>query len=573
MDSLADKIARRAPLIGAAVGSGMTAAAAEAGGVDFVMVLNAGHFRVQGCSSSAALMPYADANALTLETAARSVMPRLEATPVFLGLCAQDPQRAHGQLFAAARDLGAVGVTNFPSVGFLDGQFREAIEESGLGYGREVEMIAGLMTIAFCFRPEEAALMAEARADVLLVNLGFTRPLEKDPSRHQARLDEAVERVRACAAAAPAHRCVMVIGGPVLLPQDTTQIYRRTGAIGYVGGSAIERFPAAPLIRQSVRDFREAAEGSRRLRRLGALIGAGPAMERVFEMIQAVAESDAPVLITGESGVGKELAAREIHRLSRRSARPLVTWNCGAVAESLAMSELFGHERGAFTGASQRRLGKFEQADGATLFMDEVTELPASVQASLLRVLQEGELVRVGGERTVPVDVRLVAATNRSLPKVILSGAFRHDLYYRLSTVVLELPPLRERPEDIPFLAMEFAREFAQRQGVPTPLFSEEVLRGFRAHPWPGNIRELRNAIERLVLLGRGERVDLAWLKDMLELGIAVHGSSSPAPGQPATRRGRLAEVLEYYDGNKAAAARELGISRKTLYQWLKAGA
>jgi transcriptional regulator with PAS, ATPase and Fis domain len=313
-----------------------------------------------------------------------------------------DPDR----LLARAREHGVAGVTNFPSVSFFDGAFRAALESSGLGFQREVDFLrrareAGLVTVGFCLNPADAASLAAADVDILCLNLGIAEWRSLDSGEHQAALDRAVESLRAMLSAARAVKTdayAAAFGGPVLLPQDTAQVYERTGIDGYIGGSAVERLPAASVITQTVRDFRHVARSEPRMDRLGSLVGSGAAMKKVFDVIRSVAPTDATVLIVGESGTGKELAARELHRLSHLHSKPLVSWNCGATSESLAMSELFGHERGAFTGALRSHLGKFELADGGTLFMDEVADLPPSVQASLLRVLQERSFVRVGVE-------------------------------------------------------------------------------------------------------------------------------------------------------------------------------
>jgi len=580
-DRLRTILRDRTPLVGAAVGSGMSAAAAEEGGADLLMVLSAGYFRLHGATSAAALLPYSNANALTWELVSRHVLTRVRRTPVFVGLCAQDPTLDVDSALRRFQRYGVAGITNFPTVGFFDGAFRDALQESRLGFDREVELLrsareAGLLTIGFCLTPPDVAAMARAGADILCLNLGLAEWRAVEAADHQAALDRAIESIRAMIAAAKEaspHPYCVTFGGPVLMPQDTAQVYQRTEALGYVGGSAVERFPTASAITQTVREFRHAAHAGRRMDRLGALIGTGPAMQQVFETIRSVAASDATVLILGESGTGKELAAREIHRLSHLHGRPLVSWNCGATSESLAMSELFGHERGAFTGATRTHVGKFEMADGGTLFMDEVADLPPSVQASLLRVLQEREIVRVGGEKTIGVNVRLVAATNRDFRDLIPAGRFRLDLYYRLSTVVLRMPSLRERQEDIPFLVWELAQEFSQKYGVPVPRVPDSVTNALMRHSWPGNIRELRNVVERFFLLGRGGTFSRAWFEEMFAADRAVGAhlkTAAPVSLSIAAKRERLAEVLLRHEGNKTAAARELGVTRKTIHKWLR---
>ncbi|HEX7901226.1 MAG TPA: phosphoenolpyruvate hydrolase family protein [Planctomycetota bacterium] len=572
-DTLLRALASDEPLVGAAVGSGMTAAAAEEGGADFVMVLSAGFFRLQGASSASSLLPHADANALTWEIAARHVLTRLARTPAILGVCAQDPELDVDALLDRAAAHGVAGLTNFPSVAFYDGAFRAALEAAGFGYARELDLLRrakarGFATVAFCLTPADAAAAAEAGIDVLCLNLGLAETRSLDPEEHQAALDQAILAIQAMMAVAKGVPCV-IFGGPVLLPQDTQQVYQRTEARGYVGGSAVERFPAAPAVTQAVRDFKHAARAGRSMDRLGSLIGTGPAMKRVFETIRAVAPSDATVLITGESGTGKELAARELHRLSHLAGKPLVGWNCAATAETLAMSELFGHEKGAFTGAVRAHVGQFELADGGTLFMDEVADLSPAVQAALLRVLQERRVTRVGGERTIAVDVRLIAATNQDFRQLVQAGRFRLDLYYRLSVVVLRMPPLRERTEDIPFLVWELAREFAQKYGCPPPRFPDAVMSALLRHAWPGNVRELRNLVERLVLLTRGEA---ALSRARFDAIFETFGDAPPAGSSLplAERRAKLRETLDRLRGNKTAAARALGVTRKTIHKWLR---
>ncbi|HYE98524.1 MAG TPA: phosphoenolpyruvate hydrolase family protein, partial [Planctomycetota bacterium] len=281
-DSLRRIVRQQAPLVGAAVGSGMTAAAAEEGGADLVMILNAGHFRLLGASSVAALLPYADANRLTWEIAERQVLPRVSRTPVILGVCAQDPALDVERLFGRLRDYGVAGITNFPSAAFYDGRFRDALEATEFGYAREVELLrrardAGLFTIGFCLAPSDADAMARRdAADILCLNLGIADWRTLDVAAHQAALDRAVESLRAMIAAAARHRpdpyCV-TFGGPVVLPQDTAQVYQRTGARGYIGGSSVERFPTASAVTQTVREFRHVIAQGPRMDRLGALIG------------------------------------------------------------------------------------------------------------------------------------------------------------------------------------------------------------------------------------------------------------------------------------------------------------
>ncbi len=303
--------------------------------------------------------------------------------------------------------------------------------------------------------------------------------------------------------------------------------------------------------------------------RFGELIGRSPAMQRLYRTIDKVAATDATVLLTGESGTGKELVARSLHRHSRRADGPFVAVNCAAIPETLIESELYGHEKGTFTGADRRRSGRFEEAEGGTLLLDEISSMPLTLQATLLRVLQERSFTRLGGGGEIPCDVRVVAATNRDLPALVAEGRFREDLFYRLNVVPIQLPPLRERREDIPLLAAELLLQAAGRHGVEVLPLPPAVLRRFLEHAWPGNVRELANVVERLVLLAEDGRIRVDDLPS--ELGDASGRTSVgfrlPAEGLrwENLERDLLRQALERADGNRAAAARILGLGYKAL--------
>jgi len=306
------------------------------------------------------------------------------------------------------------------------------------------------------------------------------------------------------------------------------------------------------------------------------IVGSSEAMRRVLEQVRKVAPTDATVLVLGESGTGKELVARAVHDASPRSAEPFVSISCAAVPETLLESELFGHERGAFTGAVKRKLGRFELAHRGTLFLDEVGEIPAPVQVKLLRVLQERQFERVGGEETLEVDVRLVSATNRDLARLVKEGRFREDLYYRLNVVALMLPPLRERPGDVAELARHFVAKLAPRVGRGVHTIAPETLDMLVRHPWPGNVRELENVIEQALVFADGESIRP---QDLPE-GVR-RAPPSPALPVPAGDRS-LTEILEDLErqlilaaferarGVKAETARLLGIKPSALYYKLE---
>jgi len=298
------------------------------------------------------------------------------------------------------------------------------------------------------------------------------------------------------------------------------------------------------------------------------IIAKSSKMQQVIEMIKVVAKSNATVLITGDSGTGKELVARAIHSQSYRKDKPFVAVSCAALPESLLESELFGHEKGAFTGAHAQRRGKFEVANRGTLFLDEIGEMSANIQVHLLRVLEERELTRVGGNELIKVDVRVISATNKDMRKAIASGQFREDLYYRLNVVTIELPPLRERKEDIPLLAEHFLAKFAVENQKEVIGFSPEATDYLLKYDWPGNVRELENAVERAVILTQNSYVDVAELaQGSLILAHSVPGQERLAE----VEKDHILTIINEAGGNYSKAARILGISRVTLYNKIKA--
>lgn len=301
------------------------------------------------------------------------------------------------------------------------------------------------------------------------------------------------------------------------------------------------------------------------------MVGVSARMKEVFEFVRRVAATDATVLVEGESGTGKELVARAIHRNSKRAENPFVAINCAAIAENLLESELFGHEKGAFTGAAAQKKGRIEMAEGGTLFLDEVSELAPELQAKLLRVLQEREFERVGGTRAIPLDTRLIAATNKKLSEAIESGEFRKDLYYRLNVVTLTMPALRDRSEDIPQLAEHFLSKASRKCKTRMKSLSEEAKACLIKYDWPGNVRELENAIERAVVLGSGNVVlpeDLP--ETILEAGVLSDGSAKYHRSMKETKRQMIAQALQHAHGSYVDAAKSLGIHPNSLLRLMR---
>jgi DNA-binding NtrC family response regulator len=306
------------------------------------------------------------------------------------------------------------------------------------------------------------------------------------------------------------------------------------------------------------------------------LVGSGPAMKRLLAQIERVAASETRVCILGETGTGKELVARAIHEKSPRDENPFITLNCAAVPAELIESELFGHEKGAFTGAAAKHVGKFEQADGGTLFLDEIGDMPVAMQAKLLRVLEEGEVERVGGDKPIRVNVRVVVATHRNLEDLVKQNAFRRDLFHRIYVFPLMLPPLRERPEDFQELTAHFAGQVAAQNGWKEKIFAEDAIAELRKYGWPGNVRELRNIVERLILLAGDENITATDVRLILPTSEAGSGSAASSGGNAT---GTLAERTEAFEREVMLAeirrhnfhmtnvARALGLERSHLYK------
>jgi DNA-binding NtrC family response regulator len=303
------------------------------------------------------------------------------------------------------------------------------------------------------------------------------------------------------------------------------------------------------------------------------IIGESPAMKEIFEIVRQVAPTRATVLLGGESGTGKEIFAKAIHQLSPRAKQPFVAVHCAALAPTLLESELFGHEKGAFTGAHERRIGRFEQSQGGTLFLDEIGEIDASIQVKLLRFLGERTFERVGSNKTLTADIRLIAATNKNLEELVKAGKFREDLFFRLRVVEIHLPPLRERAEDIPLLAQNFLREFAKENDKPVNDFTADALQLLMHCPWPGNVRELRTAIEHAVVFCRGEKISAR------DLPASVRGGGTVTAQLPQQKdltvkeaeKQLIIRALKDTDGNRTLAAKRIGMSRRTFHRKLHA--
>ncbi len=336
--------------------------------------------------------------------------------------------------------------------------------------------------------------------------------------------------------------------------------------VGLILTQAAGVIKRAVLQEEEIRDLQSRLETSAVF---SGIVGKDPKMQVIYKLIEDIAPTDATVLIQGETGTGKELVARAIHQKGPRKDKPFIVVNCSAYPATLLESELFGHEKGAFTGAIRQKAGRFEQAHGGTVFLDEIGEIPPSAQIKLLRVLQTRKFERLGGEQTLTVDIRILAATNKDLLQEVKNGHFREDLFYRLNVIPILLPLLRKRPNDIPLLARHFLQRFAEEQAKDIQGFSSEAMRIILDYPWPGNVRELENSIEHATVLAKGDLIQVS------DLPSGLRDSYSSIPARPhrtilENERILLKEVLEECDWNKKMAARRLGIGRNTLYEKLK---
>jgi two-component system response regulator AtoC len=389
-------------------------------------------------------------------------------------------------------------------------------------------------------------------------------------------ISEGLAIVEAARALRPAVPVVVITGSDA---KEVALEAVRCGAYGFFEKPFAEG-EVAHIVRQAAR-LRRLERENLRLRDefvgrvgLGRLIGTSAALERVVKQARAVADTNATVLLAGENGTGKEVLARAIHEESPRRAAPFVAVSCAALPETLIESELFGHERGAFTGATSAKKGRFELADGGTLFLDEIGELSQAVQVKLLRVVQDRKFERLGGEKTLTVDIRLIAASNRDLEREVEAGRFREDLFYRLNVVPLTLPPLRERREDIPVLAAHLAARAAEKHNRPTPALDAALMDALAEYDFPGNVRELENLIERLVVLSNAPRLGTEHLPEKMLLVAPAHEDARDGRDETtlegatlALRRRLVAGALQAENGNKVAAARRLGISRSYLHR------
>lgn len=573
-------------LVGAALATGVTAQAMDRGGMDFMVVSSAARLRVMGAHPLSAYLPLTDSHAMVAGFGRVEFLSRVRA-PVFFGAWVSDPEVNLATRVAEIREWGFAGVINLPGSSALDGRYRQALEERGLGVAREAALLAearhqGLLALGHASRLDDAKLLASAGADMLCLSFGshaggMLSVANNLPFDELTRL--ARRWIDALRAEHPALAC-LIDGGPVATPDEMVRVCEAAGADGYIGGSTVGRRPLEVSIKDITSAYKAVAQLARApgasedellaIAQDAGLVCQSREMMEVLRIVSRVARTALPVMITGENGTGKELVARAIHRQSRRADAALVTVNCAALPRDLLESELFGHEAGAFTGATRARIGRFESAHGATLFLDEIGDLEMPLQAKLLRALENGEFHRLGSNVARKADVRLICATNRDLGEMVEAGAFRRDLLYRLNAVRVRIPPLRERVDDIPLLARHIVEAVRTEINPGLRGLDHSVYRLLLAHSWPGNVRELKHVLETAAAMCDRDVIDDRHLPDL-------RGGTPGAPmravreqATPRSERDWILEALARHRFRRADTARALGLSRKTLYNKMR---
>ena len=559
------------PIISVVAGSGQITKSAVASGADLIIALNAGFYRNIGFGSLAAFMPYGNANDQTEQLLRHHILPHRKSTPVVAGVFASDPNQSIKNRLERLKELGVEGVTNWPAIGFIDGTFRAHLENEGFGISAEVELLRcakemGLATFGFALTSEDAHTFAKNGVDALILNVGLTFEIvDTIEKKNQLQLSITKAKEMLASVSKSGRKPVSLIyGGSITEPEDFDEFISQVPIHGYAGGSVFDRFPILGTVILKVRGFKniEPHVGSSPLPKFGNMVGSSPQMKHLYSLIQKVAPYDVNVCIDGESGTGKELVATQIHMLSPRKSHPFITVNCGAIPDTLVESEFFGYEKGAFTGAVYKKLGKFELANKGTLFLDEVADLSPHAQAALLRVIQQGEVITLGGQKIIPVDVRILCASNQNLERLVQEGKFRVDLYFRLSTMIIKVPPLRERRNDIPYLVENILAKLSVRFNKKLSGVTKEFMDILKSNYWTGNVRELEQVITRQALIED---------TPVLEGKSLTSSTESALPRELVNDRFQQAQqALADAGYNKTKAAATLNISRKTLYHWLK---
>ena len=559
------------PIISVVAGSAHITKSAEASDSDFIIALNAGYYRNIGFGSLASFMPYGNANDQTERLLRLHILPHRKSIPIVAGVFASDPSRSIENRLVKLKEFGVEGITNWPAIGFIDGIFRTHLENEGLGISAEVELLKtakkmGFATFGFALTAEDAYTYAMNEVDALILNVGLTHEV-MDTIEKKDQLQLSITQANEMLASvnkSGRKPIALIYGGSITEPEDFDEFMSQVPIHGFAGGSVFDRFPILDTVILKLRSFKQVGPsiGTSHEHMFGNMVGSTPQMKHLFNLIQKVAPYDVNVCLDGESGTGKELVATQIHLLSPRKRHPFITVNCGAIPDTLVESEFFGYEKGAFTGAGHRKLGKFELANKGTLFLDEVADLSPHAQASLLRVIQQGEITTLGGQKIIPVDARIICASNQNLEQLVEERKFRIDLYFRLSTMIITVPPLRERRNDIPFLVEYILSKLSAKFNKKLSGVTEEFMDLLKKNYWTGNVRELEQVITRQALV---EETSILTGKSFMLSPVSSFSKEA------VTDKFQLAQqALVDAEFNKTKAAATLNISRKTLYLWLK---
>lgn len=592
LKKLQQSILQKEPIIGVSIGNGRSAKQAMNGGADMIACLNAGRFRMGGVASTAALLPFRNSNKFVYEFSTQEVLPRVQNIPVIFGACAQDPSIHHEQFVEQLIDAGFHGVNNFPTVSLIDGVFRQSLEEEGEGFIHEVNLMKianqkGLFTVAFAVTLEEAVQMAKVDVDVLCLHFGWTyitRPPEDEIDRYVDNLIRRANVVFGEIKKIKPSIIPMIYGGAIVQNQNVIKrFYEETDTVGYFGGSVFDTIPVEGSMKGATELFKNMNRVSllevenenlkkllKKREGIKSILGNSPQIEEITSWIRKVSNNDVNILIEGESGTGKDLVVKAIHYNSDRATGPLKKVNCSSIPRTMMESELFGHEKGAFAGADSRHIGRIESANHGTLFLDNVSELDWDVQGKLLRVIQDGEIERLGGSQTIQLDVRVLSTTNKNLKQEMIEGRFREDLYYLLTVLHQTLPPLRNHKGDIPIYVTAFLDQIEERYHQRIEL-SDYVMNAFMAYDWPGNVRELKNVLERGVILCENNQIDIGCLPGALSQNIVMDQTVNYIKNSSMIieKEMILAELIKA-NWNQSKVADKLGISRRTLYNKLK---
>ncbi len=551
--------------LGAAIGTGMTAKAAEVGGADFLIALNAGRLRVMGFSSVSSMLPIQNTNDFVLDFAYSEILPVVKI-PVFVGVTVFDPQTDLLELVDTIKSLGFQGVANFPTAIHLDGYPRKVVESLGAGFSREAVMVADF-------------------SDIVCMNFGWnsggsmgikSQYSIEEVQGHSAAIIRACENKRNSP-------LFMIEGGPIKTMEEAVDLCEKNQIDGYVGGSTIDRIPLEQVLRDTTQSFKKYHILKRKYSSLQnnllgeghqfGIYGCSPGILKIADTIKRFAGKNIAVLITGENGTGKELVARALHKNSPRSDKKLQVVNCAAIPYNLLESELFGHERGAFTGASKTRIGRFEVAHNSTVFLDEIGEMDFNLQAKLLRFLEDKTFERVGSNVPIEVDVRIICATNKDLGEMVGAGKFREDIFYRLNALEINVPPLRERIDDIPLLARYLLDEIRKRHHLKVKDMRAPAYKILMNYPWPGNVRQLKNVLEHAAIKCESAYISESdfpeSISDETALPEAIVPAMSPISqdDNPSSQeREWILEALKSNGFRRGKTAGYLNMSRKTLY-------